>query len=66
MNIKKAILKVFTVNFFQLISSLVVGFCVPMILSIEAYAGLKTYTLLISYIGLFHFGFIDGLFIKYR
>lgn len=65
MNIKKSIFKVFTVNFFQLISGLIVGFCVPMILSVEGYANLKTYALYISYIGLFHFGFIDGLFIKY-
>ena len=65
MNIKKAIIKVFNVNLFQLISSLIVGFFVPMILSIDGYANLKTYTLYISYIGLFHFGFIDGLFIKY-
>jgi len=65
MNIKKSIFKVFTVNFFQLISGLIVGFCVPMILSVEGYANLKTYGLYISYIGLFHLGFIDGLFIKY-
>ena len=65
MNLKKSLLKIFTVNFFQLVASLIVGFIVPMILSIEGYANLKTYTLLISYIGFFHFGFVDGLFIKY-
>lgn len=65
MDLKKSLLKIFTVNFFQLIANLIVGFIVPMILSIEDYANLKTYTLLISYIGFFHFGFVDGLFIKY-
>ena len=65
MNLKKSILKVFSANFMQIISNLVVGFLVPAILSIEGYANLKTYTLYVSYIGLFHFGFIDGLFIKY-
>lgn len=65
MNLKKSIFKVFSANFLQLISSLVVGFIVPAILSIEGYAELKTYTLFISYIGLFHLGFLDGLYIKY-
>ena len=65
MNIKRAVFKVFSVNFLQLISGLIIGFLVPVILSIEGYANLKTYSLYVSYIGLFHFGFIDGLFIKY-
>lgn len=65
MNIKRAILKVFSVNFLQIISSLIVGFIVPSILTIDGYANLKTYTLYVSYIGFFHLGFIDGLYIKY-
>lgn len=65
MNLKKTILKVFSANFIQLITSLIVGFIVPAILSIESYANLKTYTLIISYIGLLHFGFVDGMYIKY-
>lgn len=65
MNIKKSIFKVFSANFLQLISSLIVGFVVPVVLSIEGYANLKTYTLYVSYIGFFHLGFIDGMFIKY-
>lgn len=65
MNLKKSIAKVFSANFLQLISSLIVGFIVPVILSIEGYANLKTYTLYVSYIGFFHLGFIDGLYIKY-
>ena len=65
MNLKKSIVKVFSANFLQLISSLIIGFIVPVILSIEGYANLKTYTLYVSYIGFFHLGFIDGLYIKY-
>lgn len=65
MNFKKSLLKVFSANFLQLISSLIIGFIVPIILSIEGYANLKTYTLYISYIGFLHFGFVDGLYIKY-
>ncbi len=65
MNLKKSIVKVFSANFLQLISSVIVGFFVPAILSIEGYASLKTYALYISYIGFFHLGFLDGLYIKY-
>lgn len=65
MNLKKSIFKVFSANFLQLISSLVIGFIVPSILSIEGYADLKTYALYISYVGFFHLGFVDGLYIKY-
>lgn len=65
MNLKKVLIKVFSANFLQTIVSVVVGFVVPSILTIEGYANLKTYTLYITYIGLFHFGFIDGLYIKY-
>lgn len=65
MNIKKAILKVFSTNFIQLISGIIIGFVVPAILSINEYANLKTYTLYISYIGLLHFGYLDGLHLKY-
>lgn len=65
MNIKRAILKVFSANFIQLISGIIVGFVVPAILSLEEYANLKTYTLYMSYVGLLHFGFLDGMYIKY-
>lgn len=65
MNIKKSIFKVFSTNFLQVISSLIVGFIVPNILSIDGYASLKTFTLYVSYIGLLHFGYFDGLYIKY-
>ena len=65
MNLKKSILKVFSANFLQLISSIIVGFFVPAILSIDGYANLKTYGLYLSYIGFLHFGYIDGLYIKY-
>lgn len=65
MKIKEAIIKVFSANFLQLIAGIIVGFVIPVVLSIEGYAEFKTYMLYISYIGFFHFGFIDGLYIKY-
>ena len=65
MSIKKSIIKILTSNILIAVSSILVGFIVPLKLDIDAYAYLKTYTLYISYVGFFHFGFIDGLYIKY-
>lgn len=65
MEFKKSLTKVFSANIIQLLSSAIVGFVVPAILSIDSYAKYKTYTLFISYLGLLHFGYPDGLYIKY-
>ena len=48
-----------------MISGVVIGFVIPAVLSVDSYAYLKTYTFYLSYIGLLHFGFIDGMYIKY-
>ncbi|WP_317310997.1 capsular biosynthesis protein [Clostridium thermobutyricum] len=65
MNLKKNILRIFSANLLNMVSGLVISFIVPAILSIDSYSFLKTYLFYISYIGLFHFGFIDGMYIKY-
>jgi len=65
MDLKKNLLKVFTANFISLAVSFVNGFFLPAFLSIDQYAYLKTFTLYISYVGIFHFGFLDGLYLKY-
>lgn len=65
MSLKSNILRIFSANFLGLISGILIGFVVPTILSVDSYAYLKTYTFYLSYIGLLHFGFIDGMYIKY-
>lgn len=65
MDFKRSFIKVFLANFISLISSIIISFIVPSILSIESYSNLKTYTFYISYITILHFGFIDGIYIKY-
>lgn len=57
--------KVFLINILQLLSGLILGFLLPSMLTIETYAFIRTYTLYCSYIGLLHFGFLDGLYLKY-
>lgn len=65
MSLKKDIAKVFSSNVINLMITLITGFLVPIFLSIDQYAYLKTFTLYIGYVGILHFGFIDGLYIKY-
>lgn len=52
-------------NIFKLISSILIAFIIPKILGLTNYGYYKIFGLYLTYIGLFHFGFIDGIYIKY-
>lgn len=65
MSLKKDIARVFSSNVINLIIGIITGFLVPAFLSLDQYAYLKTFTLYIGFVGILHFGFIDGLYIKY-
>ncbi|MEE1075769.1 MAG: hypothetical protein UHY68_00705 [Acutalibacteraceae bacterium] len=64
-SIKKGIVLVFAANFINLMISLVNGFILPKYLSVDTYAGIKTYQLYASYIGVLALGYSDGLYLKY-
>lgn len=64
-SLKKGIFYVFLANVINLIFNLITNFVLPKKLSIGSYADIKTYQLYVSYAGLFHFGFVDGMYIKY-
>lgn len=65
MNLKRDLMKVLGVNFIQFMIGVVNGFLVPAVLKVDQYAYLKTFTLYVSYVGILHFGFIDGIYLKY-
>ena len=65
MNLKKDLVRVGTANSLILISGVINAFVVPKILNINDYANYKTYLLYISYLGLFHFGFVDGIHVTF-
>ncbi len=52
-------------NLLTLVSGLVMGFIFPRFVSVETYAAYRTYILYAGYLGLFHFGFINGIYLKY-
>lgn len=57
--------KVFSSNVLALIVGVVNGFLIPRFLGIDEYALFKTFGLYAGYVGVLHFGFIDGIYIKY-
>lgn len=64
MSIKKGIVYVFIANVINLIISLFTGFVLPKILSIETYSSIKLFQLYITYIGILHLGFADGMYLR--
>ena len=63
--LKKGILFIFFANALSLVVSLVSGFFLPRFLSVPSYAELKSFQLYISYIGVLHFGYLDGIYIRF-
>lgn len=59
------IVKVSLSNIIKLLAGVLVGFLLPKIIGITDYGYYKTFTLYSMYIGLFHFGFADGIYLKF-
>lgn len=62
---EKGLMYVLIANFINLGFNLITNFVLPKELSVESYATIKTFQLYVSYAGLFHFGFVDGMYLKY-
>ena len=61
----KNIFRVITGHGFKLVMGFAVGFLLPIILSIEDFGYYRLFALYLSYLGIFHLGFIDGIYLKY-
>lgn len=64
-SITKGIIVIFIANAINLIFSICTSFVLPKCLSVNSYASLKTYQLYMTYVGICHFGFVDGIYLKY-
>lgn len=64
MKIKKGIMYVFIANIINLAISLITGFVLPKLLSIETYANIKLFQLYVTYIGVVSLGFADGMYLR--
>lgn len=63
-DIKNTIIMVLA-NIFAVLVSLLNGFIIPKLVSVETYSQFKTYSLYIGYLGIFHLGFVNGIYMKY-
>lgn len=64
-SLKRGIVSVLIANIINLGFSLLSNFLLPRYLSVDTYAELKTFQLYALYAGLLHFGYVDGLYLKY-
>lgn len=64
-SLRKDFIKVAGSNVLLLLASTLNNFVLPIVLSIGDYANYKTYILYASFSGFFHFGYVDGINIKY-
>jgi len=65
----KEILRNFTYVFFSqaisLLISIIISFVLPKLLNLEGYGYWQYFLLLTSYVGFFHLGLIDGIYLRY-
>lgn len=64
-SLKKGIVFIMLANLLNLLVGLMNGFVLPKFLSVDTYAMIKTYTLYNTFAGIFHFGYLDGMYLKY-
>lgn len=62
---KKNVFWVMTANLFTLFVGGLTGIILPKFVSMYTYSEYRTYTLFLDYVGIFHFGFINGIYLKY-
>lgn len=62
---KKNIARVFSTNLIKMFVTFITAFIVPMVLDVDSYGYLKLYQFYVSYIGLTHLGFCDGIYLEY-
>lgn len=63
--LKSGIITVLIANIINVFFGLATNFLLPKYLSVESYAGIKTFQLYVSYVGLLHLGYVDGMYLKY-
>lgn len=64
MSVRKGILYVFIANVINLIFSLFTSLFLPKFLSIDTYSYIKLFQLYITYVGILHLGYSDGMYLR--
>lgn len=63
--LKQGILKVLFANVLNMVFSIGTNFLLPKYLSVDAYAQIKTYQLLLSYAAILQLGYSDGMYLQF-
>lgn len=63
--LQRGIVTVFIANMINVAFSLATNFLLPKYLPVDSYAAIKTFQLYVSYIGLLHLGYVDGMYLKF-
>lgn len=63
--LSKGILYILAANFINLGFNVLINFALPKFLPVDSYAAIKEFTLYLSYAGLLHLGYEDGMYLKY-
>jgi len=61
----KGMFYVFIANMLNMLFNLITNFILPKFLSVDSYAAIKTFQLYVNYVGVFHLGFADDIYLKY-
>lgn len=64
-SLKFGMIRVLIANIVTLVFSLLTNFLLPKFLSVDSYSAIKTFQLYITYIGVLHLGYEDGMYLKY-
>ena len=65
MGIKRGIFYVLVANLINLFVGLFAGFVLPKMLSVETYSDIRLFQLYITYLGILHFGYSDGMYLRH-
>ncbi len=63
-SISSGIITVLFANLCNLGFSILTSFLLPKFLSLDTYAGIKTFQFYIGYVGILHLGYVDGMYIR--
>ena len=64
-NYRKGIVSITFSNIFRFSLSFVMAFILPALLSVDQYGYIKVFQLYVSYVGVLHLGFCDGMYLSY-
>lgn len=64
-NAIKSIIEVGLSNIMTIIAGIIIGLIIPKVITVEGYGFYKTFTLYVTYVGLFSLGIIDGIVLDF-